>query len=82
VPGELGNEEAQLGVGYYENRYRPYGEWNDKTYGTSRPWEENEDKKRGVLKVVKRMLDKEKKEQGKEKQDQNTRYESIHAEPE
>jgi len=27
MPGELGNEETQAGVGYYEHRYDPDPEW-------------------------------------------------------
>jgi hypothetical protein len=29
MPGELGDEETQQGVGYYERRYVQTGEWND-----------------------------------------------------
>ena len=29
MPGELGNEETQQGVGRYERKYVQTGEWND-----------------------------------------------------
>lgn len=33
MPGELGNPEMQMGVGYYDRRYRPTGEWMLDEYG-------------------------------------------------
>jgi len=33
MPGELGNEDMQQGVGYYEHRYPQHGEWMLDDYG-------------------------------------------------
>ena len=52
MPGELGNEYEQQGVGYYERRYTPTGEWNDDSYANVDQWEGSVPKDR-----VKRVID-------------------------
>lgn len=72
MPGELGNEFEQFGVGYYENRYQPHGEWNDDTYGAVRSWsDEAPKKKKGVMRIIKKMMEKGHQEG---KSDQNGKF--------
>jgi hypothetical protein len=57
VPGELGNPEMQMGVGYYDRRYRPTGEWMLDEYGlmpAMEKWRKDRERKG----MIDRVLDK------------------------
>ena len=59
MPGELGDEQTQQGVGYYEHLYRPTGEWLDPSYGNA--WDAEKPKGQSQMdRIMKRLKKKNK----------------------
>jgi hypothetical protein len=56
MPGELGDEESQQQVGYYEHRFDPDPDWFSKKDGIS--WRERVPKDNQMQRVLKRLRDK------------------------
>lgn len=57
MPGELGNEDLQQGVGWYDRRYPAHGEWMLDEYGlmpAMEKWRKDREKKG----MIDRVLDK------------------------
>lgn len=57
MPGELGNEDMQNFVGWYDQRYRPTGEWMLDEYGlmpAMEKWRKNREKKGMIDRVLQR----------------------------
>lgn len=63
MPGELGDELTQQGVGYYEHLYQPTGEWMLSGYGNL-PGQE-----KGNQSQLKRLMKKLKKKKKKYEED-------------
>lgn len=59
MPGELGDELTQPGVGYYEHLYRPTGDWMESSYGKVQENEPDSNTQMGRL--LKRLRKKKKK---------------------
>lgn len=53
MPGELGNEEEQQGMGYREHLYKQDGEWMDEVPDKKRMWEETQPNSPLVMRVIK-----------------------------
>lgn len=59
MPGELGNPEMQMGVGWYDRRYRPTGEWMLDEYGVMpamEQWRRDRERKGMVDRVLDRSI--------------------------
>jgi len=57
MPGELGNENTQNFVGWYDRRYRPTGEWMLDEYGlmpAMEKWRKDREKKGMIDHVIDR----------------------------
>ncbi len=60
MPGELGNEEEQPMVGYYERRYTPNGEWMVQNYGKGNVWNPDVPSQNTMKGLVERLRKKDK----------------------
>ena len=57
MPGELGNPEMQMNVGWYDHRYRPTGEWMLDEYGlmpAMEKWRKDRERKGMIDRVLDR----------------------------
>lgn len=55
MPGELGDEYTQTGVGYYERLYTPTGEWVLSGYGTPGRWPKKMRGQRQLYRVLENL---------------------------
>lgn len=60
MPGELGDEQTGPFVGYYEQRYKPTGEWNLPEYGKV-PKDDDPDDSTQIGRILKRLRKSKKK---------------------
>lgn len=63
MPGELGDEFTGPFVGYYEDRYKPTGEWQNDSYGAVDSWEDLVPKGDTLMKMMKNKRDWERKKE-------------------
>jgi hypothetical protein len=61
MPGELGDENTQLGVGYYERLYKPTGDWMDPNYGNVHKKDEFGKKETQMDRIMRRIRKRNKK---------------------
>ena len=55
MPGELGDEMTQQGVGYYEHLYKPTGDWMESSYGNKHDDEKNPGNQKQLNRVMNRL---------------------------
>lgn len=62
MPGELGNEDEQQQVGYYEHRYVPCGDPNIPPPGIVDSWEGTKPRGSVLMRIMKKVKDDKEKE--------------------
>lgn len=63
MPGELGDEQEQQPVGYYEHRYVPTGDWMLDSVGAINSWKDERKYKKPMIRRILERLRKQREEE-------------------